>query len=62
MVTIEMLNEPCDRCGKVADVLHPFKLAETITYRNQVIDQPWLCIKCFVIEKKKWRAQFPEGA
>ncbi len=49
-----MTNADCDRCGKHAKELRPFKLSETITYRSKVIERAWLCIKCFVIEKEKW--------
>lgn len=51
---IEMLNADCDRCGKHADTLRPFKLSDSITYYGKVIEKAWLCIKCFVIEKEKW--------
>ena len=61
---VAMLNAPCDRCAKVAGELRPFTLQATITYRGRVIDLPWLCLKCFVAEKKKWWAlkQFPKEA
>lgn len=52
-VSIEMLNSPCDRCGKQSERLHPFRWAERITYRRRVIEKPWLCIVCLVIEKRK---------
>ena len=66
MTTVALLNQPCDRCGKmpppdsVGDVvLHPFKLSSTITFRGRAIEYPWLCVKCLMIEKKKWWGQKP---
>lgn len=47
-------DSDCDRCGKRADKLTPFKLAETITFRGKVVEEPWLCLKCFKVEKRKW--------
>ena len=52
--TITMLNERCDRCGKSAPELHPYKLSETIVYRGKEITSPWLCLPCFKTEKAKW--------
>ena len=51
---IELLDSPCDRCGKQSDRLHPFKLSESITYRKREIAHPWLCVRCFLVEKEKW--------
>ena len=45
---IVMLDAPCDRCGKVAPELRPWKVMERITYRGRVIEYPWLCAKCFI--------------
>lgn len=54
---ITLANHPCDRCGKVAPALHAFKLAESIVYYGRVIDHPWLCRRCFAVEKERlWRA------
>ena len=54
MTTVTMLNESCDRCGKPAELLHPYKLSETIVYRGKTISEPWLCLACFKAEKRKW--------
>ena len=54
VTTIAMLDAPCDRCGKLAAELHPYKLADSITYRGKVVEFPWLCVKCFKAEKVKW--------
>ena len=51
---IQMLNAPCDRCGKVKPELRPYELTDSITYRGKRRDHPWMCIRCFVVEKKKW--------
>ena len=51
---IELLDAPCDFCGRVAPILRPFKLSETIHFRSKVIQFPWLCRACFVKEKEKW--------
>ena len=51
---VEMLDAPCDRCGKVAPALHPFKLSEVIHFRGKKISHPWLCRPCFIKEKEKW--------
>ncbi len=51
---IEMINSDCERCGKWAPALHPFKLSEEITYYGKIIQYPWLCVKCLMIEKEKW--------
>ena len=52
-----MLDAPCDRCGRKAD-LHPWKFTQSITYRNKQKEMPWLCAKCFLIEKRKlWKKE-----
>lgn len=56
MTTVRMLDAPCDRCGKVTHALDPWWKSETITFRSKVIEKPWLCLKCFKAEKKKWWA------
>ncbi len=56
LVSIVMQDADCDRCGKHADELHAFKLSNSITYYKRVIEKPWLCLKCFRIEKNKWWA------
>jgi hypothetical protein len=60
-----LVNEDCDRCGKTAPELHPFKLSEVIHYRGKVIEKPWLCVRCLRIQKTKlWkqpRASWQEG-
>lgn len=58
---IRMVDAPCDRCGKVAAELLPFKLSETIHYRRRTIEKPWLCKPCFVAEKEKWWKNHPAG-
>ena len=52
--TVRLLDSDCDRCGRHADKLAPFKLTEAITYYGRVIEAPWLCLKCFKVEKVKW--------
>ena len=47
-----MLNAPCDRCGKTALELRPYKFSPVV-YRGKPIEMPWLCMGCFRIEKKK---------
>ena len=54
MTTVRMLNESCDRCGKLATELYPYKFSDTIVYRDKTISQPWLCLACFKVEKRKW--------
>lgn len=53
---VTMFDQPCDRCKRVADRLKPYKLVGDITYYNRVIVDPWLCLRCFKVEKRKWRA------
>ena len=43
----------CERCGAASEV-RPYTLSESITYRGREIHKPWLCQRCFVVEKKKW--------
>ncbi len=52
--SIAIMFEDCERCGKFADRLYPFQLADTITYRRKVIEYPWLCGPCHMKEKEKW--------
>ena len=54
LARVSLIGEPCDRCGKQAEKLRPFKLAETIVYRGKSIFRPWLCRKCFVHAKEQW--------
>ena len=54
MIQVTMLDSNCDRCDKIQAKLYPFKLADAITFRGKTIEYPWLCLKCFVVEKKKW--------
>ena len=58
--SVTMMQEPCDRCGKVAD-LRPYKWSP-VAYRGRTLDKPWLCRKCFLVEKRKaWAAkEFPD--
>ncbi len=51
---ITMVGGQCDRCGKLASELAPYKLTDSIVYRGKTIEHPWLCLKCFAAEKKKW--------
>lgn len=53
MMTFVMHGWACDRCGVQAEC-RPFTLAESITYRGHRIEKPWLCRRCFVLEKEKW--------
>ena len=53
---VRLIDDDCDRCGKRTPELMAFKLSSTITHRGRVIEYPWLCLKCFVAEKKKWWA------
>ena len=51
-----MLDAECDRCGKLASALRPYKFS-TVTYRGKTLEMPWLCSGCFKIEKAKaWKA------
>ena len=52
--SIQLVNSDCDRCGKRFPVLNPFKLSEKIIYYRKAIHFPWLCLRCFRIEKEKW--------
>ena len=54
---IELEGDVCSRCKK-ATTLRPFKLTEYIIYRRKAIKHPWLCLKCFLIEKEKAWKQF----
>lgn len=55
MSHIELIDDICDRCGKLARVLRPYRFSRVV-YRRRHIDKPWLCTKCFWIEKhKSWR-------
>ncbi len=56
MTTVQMLDADCDRCGNHVDEVRPYTLTATITFRGKVVEKPWMCTKCFVIEKKKWWA------
>lgn len=51
---VVLLDSECDRCGKLTDELRPYTLTNSITYRRRVIEFPWLCAKCLLVEKKKW--------
>ena len=54
-MTIRLLDHACDRCGKVAAELRPYK-SSTVVYRGKTLEMPWLCRKCFRIEKEKaWK-------
>jgi len=54
-VHVTLLDSPCDRCGKQADKLFPYKFSK-VTYRGKEIKHPWLCRKCIEIEKEKaWK-------
>ena len=49
---ITLQNHPCDRCRKISDELHPYKFSIVI-YRGKTLETPWLCPKCFLLEKEK---------
>ncbi len=51
---ITLLDHACDRCGERAD-LHDFPWGPVV-YRGRTMKTPWLCPKCYQIEKRKlWR-------
>ena len=49
---IEVLDAPCDRCGKVMPKLLPY-YQSPVVYKGKRIETPWLCRKCFMVEKRK---------
>ena len=56
-----LLDSDCDRCKKRYGELIQFKFEETISYRGRVIERPWLCWHCMLIEKRKWWKRLRAG-
>ena len=46
-------NEHCDRCKKHYNEIYAFNFSEAIRYKGKLVVRPWLCPKCFLLEKEK---------
>ena len=58
MIKTTLQTRPCARYGEISDELRPYKF-NTVIYKGKTLETPWLCSKCFHLEKQKaWKTQY----